>query len=178
MSTMTIDETAPDLQQRLRDPVTAQALDHILERLEPLARLADAAALLTTQLPGGVAMLVDSADEIAARLEARGVDLGKGLTHGSEAALRFGAIMDAEKVASLEALLRSGILDAQTVGVVGRLGDALAHTTAAPIEPVGPIGALRALRDPDVQRALGFLIGVAKHFGDAIRSGPKAGVAL
>lgn len=168
MSTVTLDASPPDLRERLRDPATAQALDHILERLEALARIADAAVLLGAQLPGGVAMLVDSADEVAGRLTARGVDIEKGLAHGAEAALRFGAIMGPEQVASLEALLTSGVLDPQTVALVGRLGQALSETASEPAAPVGAMGALRALRDPDVQRALGFLVGFAKRFGSAL----------
>lgn len=168
MTTATLNGNPPDLQERLRDPDTIQALDHILDRLDALARVADAAALISAQLPGGLAMFVDSADEIAGRMTANGVDIATGLAHGAEAALRFGAIMGPEQVDSLEALLASGVLDAKTVQLVGRLGDALAETARAQPASIGAMGALRALRDPDVQRALGFLIGFAKRFGASL----------
>ena len=176
MTTAQLNGSPPDLQERLRDPHTAMALDHILDRLEALARIADAATLLSAQLPGGLAMFVDSADEIAGRLTANGVDIEKGLAHGAEAAVRFGTIMGPDQVASLEAVLGSGILDPAAVGLVGRLGMALAETAAAEPEPVGTFAALRALRDPDVQRALGFLLAFAKTFGRVIEP-PKVRTA-
>jgi uncharacterized protein YjgD (DUF1641 family) len=35
-------------------------------------------------------------------------------------------------------------------------------------QPVGLWGAYRALKEPDVQRALGFLLGVARRFGASL----------
>jgi hypothetical protein len=92
-------------------------------------------------LPGGLAVLVDSADEIAGRLTENGVDIAKGLAHGAEAAVRCGAIMGSEQVASLEAAFGSGVLDPAALNLVGRLGMALAETAAAKPEPVGTLGA-------------------------------------
>jgi hypothetical protein len=177
MTTAQLNGSPPDLHERLRDPRTAMALDHILDRLDALARVADAAALLSAQLPGGLAMLVDSADEIAGRLTANGVDIEKGLAHGAEAAVRFGTIMGPDQVSSLEAVLGSGILDPAAIDLVGRIGMALAETAAARPQPVGTFGVLRALRDPDVQRTLGFLLGFAKTFGRALEKAPLPAVA-
>jgi hypothetical protein len=165
----------PDLQERLRDPATARALERILDHVDELARFADAAAMLGKQLPGGMAMFVDSADEIAGKLTANGVDIEKGLAHGAEAALRFGAFMGTEQVESIEALLRSGVLDPQAVNIVGQLGGALAATAAMQPQRAGFMRALGALRDPDVQRALGFLLAFAKRFGTALASPAAAG---
>jgi uncharacterized protein YjgD (DUF1641 family) len=174
VSQATLNGSAADLQERLRDPATAKALDHLLEHASDLARIADAAALVSAQLPGGLAMFVDSADEIADRLTANGVDIGKGIANGAEAALRFGAIMGPDEVASIAALLESGVLDAKAVQLVGRLGAALATTASAAPSPVGLIGAMRALRDPDVQRALGFLLAFAKQFGHSLGAATAA----
>jgi hypothetical protein len=168
MSTVVLNGGKTDLQERLREPATARALERILDHIDDLARMADAAAMLSAQLPGGIAMFVDSADEIAGRLTANGVDIEKGIANGAEAALRFGTFMGAEQVESMEALLRSGVLDPQAVNIVGRLGEALAATAATEPGRAGFMDTLRAMRDPNVQRAVGFLLAFAKRFGTAL----------
>ena len=62
----------------------------------------------------------------------KGIDVERGLLNGAEAALRFGATMDAERVRELDALLKSGVLEPGTLRVVGELGRALTETAAAP----------------------------------------------
>jgi uncharacterized protein YjgD (DUF1641 family) len=50
------------------------------------------------------------------------------------------------------------------------LFNALSKTEPAKTEGKGLMGLLSALRDPDVQAGLGFLIGIAKNLGSCIRS--------
>jgi uncharacterized protein YjgD (DUF1641 family) len=82
--------------------------------------------------------------------------------------------MDAEKANELDALLRSGVLAPATLRVVGELGRALTAAAAAPPPPLGVVGLLKALGHPDVQRALGFLVAVARQFGSRLPA-PAAG---
>jgi uncharacterized protein YjgD (DUF1641 family) len=53
--------------------------------------------------------------------------------------------------------------------VIGELGRALTETAAAPPVTPGILGLLKALGQPDVQRALGFLVTFAERFGVRLR---------
>ncbi len=53
--------------------------------------------------------------------------------------------------------------DERTIKVVEKLVEAFKETED--FQPVGMVAALKALRDPDVQKALGFLLTFAKNFG-------------
>ncbi len=48
------------------------------------------------------------------------------------------------------------------------IGDAICRCEKEP-EPVGIVGLMRALSDPDVKLALGFLVNLAKSLGKALR---------
>jgi hypothetical protein len=170
------DRAALDLAERLRDPATRAAVDGLLDRVDRLNRAIDAVTLAAERAPGAVAMAVDIADEMMRDAQASGLDVEKGLAQGAGAAIRFGAMMGPEQVASLEAVLRSGLLDPGAVRVVGGVGRALASATADEPPRVGPLALLRALRDPDVQRSLGLLLRVAAALGRDIAA-PVAAVA-
>jgi hypothetical protein len=157
--------------ERLQDQATAAALHRLLDHLDVLTRALELLAPLVAQakeLPGLVAMTMDSADELARQAHDSGIDIAAGVSRGASAALRFGAVMDAEKVRSLEALLRSGVLDPHALAAVGALARALQATAASQPSPVGPLGLLRAASDPDVQRALGFLVEFGRRFGKGL----------
>lgn len=73
---------------------------------------------------------------------------------------------------SIEALLQSTILHPENVQAVSRVGDALKTATLADQkspQSMGLFGTLKALRDPDAQRALGFLTTFLKEFGKQLR---------
>jgi uncharacterized protein YjgD (DUF1641 family) len=40
--------------------------------------------------------------------------------------------------------------------------------SAGTAQPIGPWGMMRALSDPDVQRAMGFLMSFARAFGQSL----------
>jgi hypothetical protein len=124
---------------------------------------------LEAEAPALAAILIDSFDDVMRDAAERGIDVERGLLNGAEAALRFGATMDAEKVKALEALLNSGVLAPSTLRVIGEMGRAVTDTAATAPTAVGALGLLRALGDPDVQRALGFLITFAQRFGSRLR---------
>jgi hypothetical protein len=135
-----------------------RAIAEVAEGLRPLMALAQ-------QAPAFVAVLMDSFDEAMRTANDRGIDVERGLLNGAEAALRFGATMDEEKVRELDALLKSGVLAPGTLRIIGELGRALTETAAAPPVTSGVLGLLKALRRPDVQRALGFIVTFAERFG-------------
>ena len=102
----------PDIQS------VATTLQTIEERTRAVAELADGLRpliALAEQAPAFVAVLMDSFDEAMRTASDNGIDVERGLLNGAEAALRFGATMDAEKVRELDALLKSGVLRAEHV---------------------------------------------------------------
>ena len=157
--TVSAGATLQTIEQRTRD------IGEVVEGLRPLIALAQ-------QAPAFVAVLMDSFDEAVRAASDIGIDIERGLLNGAEAALRFGATMDAEKVRELDALLKSGVLAPGTLRIIGELGRALTETAAAPPAAAGVLGLLKALGQPDVQRALGFLVTFAERFGRRLRELP------
>ena len=169
------------LTQQLRDPTTSQALDQILNKMELVAftlnsldsflqrsdvvidsvvkgvqeiremapsdemnllvTLAETLPELTAMLP----QLIESLPKLLALLP---------LLSGVIAQLQ--TILESEEFA---ALMESGVFAPQTVGIVGQAGGALVESyeaNQATPQSVGMFGLVGALRDPDIQRALGF----------------------
>ena len=162
-----------------------ERIDRRLERLEALAARLESAA---GQAPSAVAAATDTFDHWMEQLGERGVDLDERvknllvafdhLSSTPVVSLLGELLSHAEDV---RALLRSGVLEPHALNVVGELGRVLAESGREPPPRVGMLGALRALGEPDVQRALGFLICLARAFGKASASadgigtsGPKA----
>jgi uncharacterized protein YjgD (DUF1641 family) len=74
--------------------------------------------------------------------------------------------------AELTALLDAG-LDRRTLGLLAATAKAAAETRGGGSpEPLGPFGTLRALSDPDVMRASGFLFAFARAFGRSLDQVP------
>ncbi len=65
-------------------------------------------------------------------------------------------------------LARSGVLDSGALSVLEQAARALTRAAERPAPAVGALGALRALGDPGVQRALGFLVEVARGLGQGL----------
>ena len=156
-------EPAPATLQTIEE--RTRAIADVAEGLRPLIALAQ-------QAPAFVAVLIDSFDDAMRTASDKGIDVERGVLNGAEAALRFGATMDAERVRELDALLKSGVLAPRTLRIVGELGRALTETASAPPATPGVLGLLRALGQPDVQRALGFLVTFADRFGRRLRDLP------
>jgi hypothetical protein len=174
---MTPEATAmadPSMDTQDKVPVAA-TLQTIEQRTRAIAEVAEGLRPLMAsaqQGPALVAVLMDSFDEAMRTANDKGIDVERGLLNGAEAALRFGAMMDAEKVRELDALLKSGVLAPSTLRIIGELGRALTETAAAPPATAGVLGLLKALGQPDVQRALGFLVTFAERFGRRLRELP------
>lgn len=143
--------------------------------LEALGVLADAApalseiAVMAERLPDFAALAADGFDEAYRDLEHRGIDMEAGVRRGMEAVLRLSQLIDAHHLDAMEQLLSSSILDPETLAVISRMADALKESRGQPPERVGPMGLVRALRDPDVQRATGFLVTFARKLGASLR---------
>ena len=131
------------LAEKLTHPNTVQQLNGLLEMVDTA--------------PGFVAMLGDMADEAYRNALAKGIDLESLIAQGTNAASKLSILLD------------SGILDEGALNVVGATGKALARASDEPIEPVGLMGMLGALRNPDTQRALGFLLNVSQKLGQELK---------
>lgn len=150
------------------DPVLAALarIEHRLTSLERTAAALEPAGGMVATLPGAVAVFADTFDGIAARLGEAGVDLDERM----RSVLRAIEVSTAPRaVAALASLVESRLLEPSALAVVSQLAAALADP--GPARPVGMWGALKALRDPDVQRALGFLLAVARQFGKNLAAG-------
>jgi len=164
--------TGPAANLPADEPTVAASLNAVNARLDSMAEVLDALrplVALAGQAPGLVAMAGDSFDEIMQTASDSGIDVERGLLNGAGAALRFGATMDPEKVRAIEALFNSGVLGPAALRTVGDLAQAMVDTASAPPSSVGAMGLMKALGQPDVQRALGFLVTFAEHFGRRLR---------
>ncbi len=153
------------LLERLSAPETVAALEALLDQLPRAAALAE-------QAPAMVATAVDVLDDLAGQARARGVDLETTVTGVLTVADRLRKTLDSPEVA---ALMTSGVLAPSTLQVLGSAGRALADVQGEGQAPrVGLFGALRASGDPDLQRALGFLLAFGRRFGGLIGPEPAA----
>ena len=108
-------------------------------------------------------------------LAARGIDVDK---HGRAALTALERLTSPAAIAmlrdvldhteELHNLLRSGVLDPSALRIVGDVGAALAEISKSEPFSAGAWDALRATRDPDVKRALGFVLALAKRFGSSL----------
>lgn len=158
------------LAERASSPEVLRVLDRLLGRLDLVERTLD----LAEQAPGIAAMAVDTFDTWIARLQAEGIDVDD---HARNLLGALSRLTSPEAVAvltdlldhvdELRFLLQSGVLSRPAVAVIGQVGGALSELAQQEPPRAGPFAALRALGDPDVQRALGFAIQLAQHFGKA-----------
>ena len=157
------------LAHALPEDPTLAALARIEHRLAAIEAAQAAIAPLTEALaaaPGAIAAATDTFDRLAAQATEAGVDLDGRIA----SALRAVEVATSPRaVHGLATLVASKLLEPSALAVVSQLADALAHP--GPTPPVGMWGALRALREPEVQRALGFLLAVARAFGRRLAAG-------
>jgi uncharacterized protein YjgD (DUF1641 family) len=121
-------------------------LDHLqaaLDRAGPVLDMLAKHRELLEQLPGYLATVGDSFDDMVALGRARGID--------PEVLLR--------------ALFESGLLETRSVELLAGAAAELPRAAAAPSEEFGLVRLLRVLREDEVQRALNFLIHFTRRFG-------------
>ena len=152
-----------DIEARLRAGLTmAEKLTapEMVAKLDQLLAMAD-------QAPGMIAMMGDIVDESIRRAGESGINIEAMVRQGARAGAKFSALMESEE---FDALMESGILDPEAVASVGKVGRALIASQQQPLEPVGLFGLLSAMRDPNMQRALGFLATFGAEFGKQINN--------
>lgn len=132
----------------------------ILPQLQPLAKHAE-------EMPGLVAMGVDVFDDWLRNQMCCGFDPEQMLQNMLTIGSRLTALLDSPE---FRTLMDSGILSPRAVRVVGQAARALAADPSGNDEErkLGMFGLLRTLRDPDMQRTLGFAVRFARGFGRQI----------
>jgi uncharacterized protein YjgD (DUF1641 family) len=165
-----LDERAQEglvLLEKMTEPDTAQALGAVLDRAEHLERLSELAA----SAPDVIATVVDMLDAEYARAAEKGYDPERLLRQTIGSLGRLGELFQSDE---FEALLDSGVLDPEALEAVGSLGSALVESQKEAQRGETPqrgfFGVIGALRDPDVQRAIGFVMSFAKKFGRALNN--------
>jgi hypothetical protein len=160
----TFDEAARelgDLDDRLR---AALALLERATRPNTLAQL-EAGFELLESAPGLIAILGDTFDEFARAAAARGLELERIVPELGRALESVLGLLTHEQI---QELLESDLLLPSAIEVLSTAARSLAAASQAPVTKVGLFGALGALRQPEVQRALGFTLDIARRFGTSI----------
>ncbi|MBC7172697.1 MAG: DUF1641 domain-containing protein [Polyangiaceae bacterium] len=151
----------------------AQSLGDTLERLTRPQTLASLRQVIdiAENAPNLVATVTDIMDETMAEAERQGLDL----THivDDSKRLLFG-LLKVTTSPELRALISSGMLDPRALESLGTVATTLIDANETEPPRVGMLGAMRALSDADTQRALGFLLRVARGFGRTLKRERKS----
>ncbi len=166
------------LLERLTDPDTLEQLNQLLDRLPLVTVLVQGLEELLQRGEVVADSVADSLRELVQALSCVDQEslaclirsLPKLIRAGNEL-VESGILDEAfpKLVRAGEEMLASGMLDPEVVRTLGGLGKTLADSCREAqqqsVEPVGGLwGLYRATRDPEVQKALGFLVAVAKGF--------------
>ncbi|NVB38927.1 DUF1641 domain-containing protein [Pseudenhygromyxa sp. WMMC2535] len=160
----TFDELARDigdLDERIK---AALKLVERMTRTETLAQLNTLLEIVETA-PGLVAMAGDTFDELARSAAERGLELDRVLPEIGlflEAMMR---LISNHQFQQIQELLQSDLLLPGALDALGQAARAMAHARRAPELRPGLFGVLAAMREPEVQRTLGFALDVARRFG-------------
>jgi hypothetical protein len=153
--------TSP-LLDRLGDPKVLQSLLEVLDRLELAA------------------FVLESVDGFLRRSEGIGQALSEDVHDLKKATqpdiVKLKEIMRAMPalVTAGQTLVKSGMLEPKTVEALGKMGRSVADsydeaaTAPRAARPLGIFGLLKAIRDPDVNRALDFALHVSKAYGQTL----------
>jgi hypothetical protein len=149
-----------ELLKRVTRPEALQSLQTLVQQLEAV--------------PGLFAMLGDMLDAFAQEAQAGGADLHIATEHLFET---FRALVKLLGRPEIGELLRSGVLSSGAVRSMNMAARAFAEAGTHSGERLGLFGAFSKTRDPDVQRALAFLLNTAKTLGRALDTTNPAAAA-
>ncbi|MFK7904670.1 MAG: DUF1641 domain-containing protein, partial [Chitinophagales bacterium] len=139
---------ALEIAEKLTAPAMVSQLNSVLE--------------LANQAPGLVAMTMDMLDDGYQTAAANGFAPDELLKEGGALLSKMTTLMRSEE---FKALMDSGVMTPQTLQIVNSAGEALVESQNQKIPKVGLFGMLRVMRDPDMQRMLGFFTNFGKQFG-------------
>jgi uncharacterized protein YjgD (DUF1641 family) len=146
---------AAGLAAKAAQPDALSLVDKALDQTALAHKLLATAPLLDKVLAHG-----DTLEVLTDALSAVNADDLRTVTQEATALLpKLAALMRAPEFTKLVDSLEAG------VGVASHASTALVETRGQPVQPVGAFGAFFKMGDPDVQRAVGFSLALAKAFG-------------
>ncbi|MBX2798660.1 MAG: DUF1641 domain-containing protein [Myxococcales bacterium] len=151
-----------ELVSRLSEPDVLAALQQVVDSLPRLRPLVDVAATFE----GTVGMLFDMLDEQVAHLRSGGVDVEERLQLVGGMATSLSEPVVAARLDELLAAAPNLMAATRTAEVFGRAIDEVSCLGRE--QRLGLLGLVRALREPDVQRAAGFAVDVARRVGERL----------
>lgn len=149
---------------RILDHITKSDAINTIEMLIEKAPAISSAIEQMEALPHVMSIFADSFDEFFKYAQTHGLDITSFSENFSKFSVKMLTLFES---GNFNKLLDSGIVDPEAIVTVGAMGESLAHSTKR-IKPVGPLGVMAAMFDPEVQKATGFLIDFAKHFGNSL----------
>ncbi|MBT3218099.1 MAG: DUF1641 domain-containing protein [Proteobacteria bacterium] len=170
------------------------SMDRLLERMEGIEQTLDTVCLMQERAPVLVDGMAHTVDLVYDEATKRGIDfvergqLGLELMEkasepktmalinrllertdllelAADVSERFAKL---GKTAEFKEFLDNDMLEPKTFDIAHTTTQALLQTHKEGHEPVGPFGALMAMRDPAVQRTVGFTLGMARRFGQML----------
>ena len=166
---------------------TLVALENILKRLDTLERAINHLAIASDRAPGMMAMTTDMADDIFRQAEQKGVDMDERIKNALSLVEKMTSNDTVDQINSLlklagelpglisigvdvlddrmETLINKGHDPQKLYHVATAANEALTRAAEEAPAHIGIFGLLRALKDPDRQKSLGFLMSFLKHFG-------------
>ncbi len=175
-----------ELNRRLGEPATFEAINQVLDRIDLVAaslemvdsflrrgdEVADNVAesvreALDTAPADKVAMLAPLAETLPQLLQILPA-FARMLPQLMEVTERLQSLLESEEFA---ALMGSGVFAPRTVGIVAEVGEALVEgyeATRQQPDPPSLWKLVRSLRDPEVRRALAFLVEFGGRLGQAV----------
>jgi hypothetical protein len=161
------------LAERLAEPRTAAALNTLLDHVDLLAVLVSGLDGLVSRGDTITESLIDGVTELRAAGEPAEAIATQLVTTAQQLSKLTPVLLD--KLPVLEALLGSDLADPKVIEVASMAARAV--TTGAEradrgdVKVTGVVGLLRSLKDPDVSRALSFVLSIAKSLGQELNQG-------
>ena len=175
-----------ELNRRLGEPATFEAINQVLDRIDLVAaslemmdsflrrgdEVADNMAESVREVVGmapteEVAMLSTLAEALPQLLQILPLFVQM-IPQLMEVTERLQTILESEEFA---ALMSSGVFAPRTVGIIAEVGNAMVdgyEATRRQPEPPSLWQLFRSMRDPEVRRALGFLVEFGSRLGQAV----------
>lgn len=154
----------------------AAALARIERRLDRMEKAVGRLDAVAGGAPSALAMIADTFDGVAQRASESGVDFDERIRTTLALLER---LTRAEAAASFRALLDSGLFAEGALAALSNIARALPAAGNQAPRPLGPWSAWRALKEPEVQRALGFVVDIARRLGASLSPqaarGPRQG---
>ena len=165
------------LLETLGRPETIAALQSLLQHVELLAFAGHALDGFMRRGDAVVEAIAESVGDLrTASRESALADALPSLQRVAKLALEKHTLEAIVKLADAGLpVVDSGLFEPHLVASVADAGATLAESyeeaRQSKPRPIGPVELFRALRDPDVQRSLGFAVAVARNFGRRTREG-------